>query len=433
MQIKLKKRLSAPGLLEASRLRFSRIPDPLAGKTRYPLEQCLMSALAMFSLKYPSLLQFEQSQEDEKIRHNLKTLYGVEQAPSDTYMRQRLDPVEPAKLRSAFKACFSAVQRGKHLALYTFLDDYYLVSNDGTGFFHSEKVHCQNCCVKKHRKGGESYYHQMMCAVMVHPNQSVVLPLALEPILKPDGGSKNDCERNASKRLLSQLRLMHPKLKMVIVEDALHSNAPHLEQLKLLNYEYIIGVKPDSHAWLFDWVNAGKSHQCVQKRDGKTYQFRWFNDAPLNESHEQLRVNFFECIETSERGKVQKFTWITGFHITEGNVYELMKGARARWKIENETFNTLKTQGYHFEHNYGHGYENLSTVLGHLMMLAFLIDQIQLLCCPQFRAALKKCKKRSRLWERLRHWFLTFMIDSWEAFFHCIANPPTFKLQIESG
>ena len=433
MKIKLRKRLSAPGLLEASRLRFSRVKDPLQGKTNYPLESCLMSALAMFALKYPSLLQFDNSQDDEKVRHNLKTLYGIDQVPSDTYMRERLDPVDPASLQPAFKACFSAVQRGNVLPLYQFLDDYYLISNDGTGFFHSDHVHCDNCCVKKHRKGGVSYYHQMMCAVMVHPSQSVVFPMTLEPILKQDGATKNDCERNSSKRLLTKLRHMHPKLKMVIVEDALHSNAPHISLLKSLDYQYIIGVKPDGNAWLFDWVNASHCHTSVMKRHGSTFEFRWFNNAPLNASHEELRVNFLACKETSPKGKVQTFTWVTGFPITEGNVYELMKGARARWKIENETFNTLKTQGYHFEHNYGHGYQNLSTVLGSLMMLAFLIDQIQQLCCPQFQAALKKCKKRTRLWERIRHWFLTFFIESWEAFFQSIAVPPDFKLGFDTS
>ena len=85
--------------------------------------------------------------------------------------------------------------------------------------------------------------------------------------------------------------------------------------------------------------------------------FVGFNDAPLNESNEDVRVNFFECRETSPKGKVQTVTWITDFHMTEDTIYELMKGARARWKIENETFNTLKTQGYNFEHNYNHGYK----------------------------------------------------------------------------
>ena len=391
-----------------------------------------MSALALFSLKYPSLLQFEQSQEDAKVRHNLKSSYGVEKAPSDTYMRECLDLLEPELLQPAFKAYFSAVQRGKQLPLFSFLNDYYLVSNDGTGFFYSDTVHCEQCCVKKHRKGGESYYHQMMCAVMVHPEQKTVLPMTLEPILKQDGATKNDCERSSSKRLLSKLRHMHPKLNMVIVEDALHSNAPHIELLQSLNYQYIISVKPDGNRWLFDWVNDGYQTKTIQ-RDGDTYEFRWFNDAPLNESHGDIRVNFFECKEYSPKGKVQTFTWITSFKVTQDNVYELMKGARARWKIENETFNTLKNQGYHFEHNFGHGYQNLSSVLGYLMMLAFLIDQIQQLCCPLFQAALKKCKKRSRLWERIKHWFLTFLIDDWHTFFQCIASPPDVRLSLDSS
>ena len=107
-----------------------------------------------------------------------------------------------------------------------------------------------------------------------------------------------------------------------------------------------------------------------------------------------------------------------------------MRGARSRWKIENETFNTLKTQGYHFEHNFGHGYKNLSSIMGYLMMLAFLVDQIQQLCCPQFQAALKKCKRRIRLWEKMRNWFLTFFIDSWETFFLAIATPPELALGV---
>jgi len=433
MKIKMRKRLSVPGLLEASRIRFSRIKDPIKDKTNFPIVNCLMSAVAMFGLKYRSLLQFDQNQADENIQHNLRSLYGVDQVPSDTYLRERLDEVDPKQLRPVFKACFSAIQRGKMLPLYEFLDGHYLISNDGTGMFYSEAVHCENCCVKHHRNGKVSYYHQMMCAVMVHPDQSTVIPISLEPILKQDGATKNDCERNSSKRLLEHMRVMHPKLKMVIVEDALHSNAPHINCLKSLNYRYIIGVKPDGNKWLFDWVNAGGYKTQELKKDGFTYEFRWYNNAPLNESNEEVRVNFFECREISPKGKIQLFTWITDFTITEKNIYELMRGARSRWKIENETFNTLKTQGYNFEHNYGHGYKNLSTIMASLMMLAFLIDQIQQLCCPQFQKALKKCKKRIRLWEAMRSWFLTCFIDSWEAFWAAIIKPPEFRLSLDSG
>ena len=141
---------------------------------------------------------------------------------------------------------------------------------------------------------------------------------------------------------------------------------------------------------------------------------------------------FLKCVEKSPKGKERTFTWITSFKITQNNVLDLMKGARSRWKIENETFNTLKNQGYHFEHNYGHGYKNLSTILANLMMLAFLVDQIQQLSCPIFLKALNKCfKKKSRLWARVREWFFTFFIDSWGAFYCAIESRPELRLTKE--
>ena len=118
MKTKLKNRLSAPGLLEASRVSFSRIRDRLSGKTHYPLSDCIMSALALFSLKYSSLLQFEQSQDNEKVRHNLKTLYGITQVPSDTYMRERLDPLIQNCCNPRLKpvlARYSAANNSPHL------------------------------------------------------------------------------------------------------------------------------------------------------------------------------------------------------------------------------------------------------------------------------------------------------------------------------
>jgi len=97
-------------------------------------------------------------------------------------------------------------------------------------------------------------------------------------------------------------------------------------------------------------------------------------------------VNVLEYWEIDANGKVQHFSWITDFVLTPDNVYDIMRGGRARWKIENETFNTLKNQGYCLEHNYGHGEQNLSVVLALLMMLVFLVDQTQQLCCPLFQA-----------------------------------------------
>ena len=79
-----------------------------------------------------------------------------------------------------------------------------------------------------------------------------------------------------------------------------------------------------------------------------------------------------------------------------------MKGGRSRWHIENETFNTLKNQGYHFEHNFGHGQQYLSSVFAYLMLLAFWVDQLQGLCCKLFQQAKAEMKSYVRLWERFR-------------------------------
>ena len=97
-----------------------------------------------------------------------------------------------------------------------------------------------------------------------------------------------------------------------------------------------------------------------------------------------------------------------------------MWGARARWKIENETFNTLKSQGYHFEHNFGHGNNNLSNVFAHMMLLAFLIDQVQELCCPVLQKAITFHLRKKYLWGRVKSTFKLLNIASWEDFYRIV-------------
>jgi hypothetical protein len=94
-----------------------------------------------------------------------------------------------------------------------------------------------------------------------------------------------------------------------------------------------------------------------------------------------------------------------------------MQGGRARWKIENETFNTLKNQGYHLEHNYGHGNKNLSVVFCMLMMLAFLVDQAQQIACPLFQQVWKKLGSKRSLWEKIRALFFGYKFNSMEDLF----------------
>ncbi len=415
--------VSLPGLLKEARRCFEQIPDAKSGAT-IPLVDHLMAGLAVFGLKYPSLLQFDQDRNVEITRSNLNSLYGIEQAPCDTYLRERLDTVDPRQLRKTYTGLFRALQRGKGLEDFAYLDGHYLLSLDGTGYFSSTDVHCEHCCEKHHRNGETSYYHQLLGAVLVHPAHPEVFPLAPEPMVKQDGARKNDCERNASKRLLADTRREHPHLKLIVIEDALASNAPHIRLLQELNYRFILGAKPADHAFLFDWVanTAATSAYEVTDEHGIHHRFRYLNDAPLNDANFELEINFLEYWETAPSGKVKHFSWVTDMPVSDANVVQLMRGARARWKIENETFNTLKNHGYHFEHNFGHGYHHLSTVMVHLMMLAFLIDQIQQRCCDLFRRALNKAQSKTRFWNKVRGLFQHYLIPDWEALYRGIAD-----------
>lgn len=431
----IRKYLSADGLVKIVqhsllREKFKELKNPI-----YSWKDCIMSGLAVFGFKMPSLLQFEKDKTSEPIlRRNLRTLYGVKDAPSDTTMRERLDTISPRQLRRPFKKIFAYLQRGKALEAYRYLDGYHIISLDGTGQFSSEKVHCECCCEKHHRNGRVEYYHHMLGAVMVHPELREVIPLAPEPIIKGDGNTKNDCERNAAKRLLSDLRREHPHLKVLIVEDALASNFPHLSLLDSLEMQYIIGVKQGDHAYLFDWIkNLKPSVRQMTDEQGTQHEFHTYEDVPLNDANYGYRVNVLEYWETKKDGRKQYFSWVTKLELTPQNVYQVMRAGRSRWKIENETFNTLKNQGYNFQHNYGHGYKNLCSVMTMLMMLAFLIDQVQQLCCKVYQKARKHAGRLTTLFERIRVLTGFVVFSSWQHLLTFIGEPTSRPPPPEEG
>jgi hypothetical protein len=418
---KARKHLSADALFRLVHTGFDHIPDYRPADVDIALPDVLMSAFAMFSLKAPSLLAFDK----ERTEGNLHTIYGIQRVPCDTSMREILDPVSPKWLRPVFTSVFRQLQRGKALEALTFLDGHYLLALDGTAYFSSKTIHCASCLHRVHRNGSLTYAHQLLGAAIIHPDQRAVIPLMPEPIINRDGTDKNDCERNAAKRFVAKLRQDHPHLKFIVTEDSLSSNAPHIETLQDHDLHYILGVKEGDHAYLFQQVqaveHAGRviSYERHDRAAGLVHRFRFLNDVPLNASHAEVRVNFIEDWEMGQ-DKSQHFSWITDLRVTKRNVFHLMRGGRARWKIENETFNTLKNQGYHFEHNYGHGEQHLSVVFAMLMMLAFLVDQAQQLCCALFRAVWLKLGSKRLLWERMRALFYTYALTSMRQLFEAL-------------
>ncbi len=418
--------LSANALIRSVREGFEKLPEHRPTGIKITLTDVLMSAFAMFSLKDPSLLAFDRRRNNPNHTHNLRAIYHIENIPCDTAMREILDPVDPETIRPIFGDIFRALQRGKALEQFQFYEGCYLLSLDGTGYFSSSQVHCPSCLEKHHRTGKITYSHQMLGASIVHPTIKEVIPVMPEPIIKQDGQTKNDCERNAAKRFLNKFRADHPHLKVIIIEDGLASNAPHIREIKSHNMHYILGAKQSDHTYLFAHLEKSEEenlvghHQITDAKSGVTHRFRFQNNVPLNESHQDLKVNFLEYWEERKNGRVLHFSWVTDIPLDRDNVYQIMRGGRARWKIENETFNTLKNQGYQFEHNFGHGQQHLSVLLAMLLMLAFLVDQTQQLCCPVFRGAWKKSQTKRDLWEAMRALFNHFLVSSMQQLLEAI-------------
>lgn len=424
-KITLRKHLHADALFQCVRSGFEKIPEYRPDEVKISLPDALMSGFAMFSLKDPSLLEFDERRKDETKLTNLKTIYHIDNVPSDTQMREILDDVAPAEFSSIYTAIFRQAQRGKVLEPFVFMKGCYLVSVDGTQYFSSKKIHCPSCLEKKHSKTGEiTYSHQVVGAAIVHPDLKEVIPVYPEPITNQDGESKNDCERNACKRFLEQFRHAHPHLDVIIIEDGLSANAPYIQELHKHDMHFILGVKPGDHAWLFQQVDkaaqAGEVTEYTEQIETVTHYFRFLNHVPLNKSNQDVFVNFLEYWEIQEEGSTQHFSWITDFEILEKNVFKVMQGGRARWKIENETFNTLKNQGYHFEHNYGHGRHHLSVIFVLLMMLAFLVDQVLQCACQLFRAVWQKEGSKTRMWDHLRALFYSLEFGSMAHLFQAL-------------
>ena len=424
---RMRKVLSAPGLLKKVRACFDLIPETCDTVPDYPLTDVLMSAMAMFGLKCGSMLKFDEQRKTEVFQNNLKNPYGVPASPCDTRIRDRLDPVNPEHLRPAFKAVHQTLQKQGALRDFVFMEGYYLLNIDGTGMFGSEKIHCIHCCEKHKRNGKTEYYHQMLEAAIVHPDKTEVLPLCPEPIIREDGKKKNDCERNASKRLLKNIKEDYPQMKFIVVEDGLAGNGPHIRLLLELGYAFIIVAKEDDHKELFDHVQkqmCDKRTEEFEKTDeeGVIHGYRFLNGVPLNQSNPDILVNYLDFWEVDTAGNVKQWVWITCIPLNEETVPQVEKGGRNRWKIENETFNTLKNQGYNLEHNYGHGKQYLSTVFAFLMALMFLTDQAQELSCAMFKAARKQFKSRTSLWDKIRGLFFNCLIDGWEMLWEVIIS-----------
>jgi DDE family transposase len=422
-----KKHLSFSALRKTVSARVLQFEDTRQeGKVDYLLHDCCLSTFAMMFFQDPSLNTFQRRLEEKGHRNNLKTMFNVSAIPKSSQLREIIDDIPPAEIELLFYDFYRPLQRGKQLEHFEFMDGKYLIPLDGTQYFSSNKISC-NCCLTKEGKT-TTYYHQVLAATIVCPDVKQVIALAPEPIQNTDGSTKQDCEIKAGKRLVKKIRATHPKLKIIIAGDGLYSKQPFIDELKSYGMSFILVAKPTDHTVLYQWFSdfhqMGETQQLeIKDVKGRRHLYEWVNDIPLNGTKDADNVNYFEFSIFKGDKRTYHNSWVTDIPITENNIIKLVKGGRARWKIENEAFNTLKNQGYHLEHNFGHGKKHLSYNLLLFNFLAFFMHQIFELSDPLYQTCRGKFTSRKEYWNQLRCTIKIFIFPSFESLLIFIIDP----------
>jgi hypothetical protein len=157
----------------------------------------------------------------------------------------------------------------------------------------------------------------------------------------------------------------------------------------------------------------------ITRWTGKRHEidhYRYVNQLPLRDGKDALQVNWCELTTTDPQGKVfYHNAFITDRVIHSQNVANIVTDGRARWKTENENNNTLKNQGYHLEHNFGHGNKNLCNVLAMLNLLAFLFHTVLAMTSKAYQTIREKLGARRKFFEHLRTLAHYIFFESWDA------------------
>lgn len=408
---------------------FHTIPDQRhPDRVSFLLHDTLLTGFACMFFQHPSLLEFQRRMKERRGRCNLETIFGVCQVPSDSQMREILDPIPTEPLRQLLPILFERVRRAgwaKPFKTQLLTDqeagDYYSVALDGTQYFHSTKLECSGCLTKTDASGQTHYSHAVVAATLVKAGSHKVLPLDVEQVQNSDGTGKQDCELNAAKRLIRRLRREHRQMRIIITGDDLYAHEPFVELLSNQRFHYVLVAKPESHKELFEWVEEidrlGASLRG-QWQEGpackrRVFDYRVIEQVPLASSR-RVKATLLEVWERDGQGQLLYHNaWITDMPVSKENLRELVGLGRSRWKIENEQFNVQKNGGYELEHNYGHGRENLSQVFYLLNLLAYVTHRILEMGDRLYQRSRQRASLRE-LWNDLRSLMKMLLVESWQ-------------------
>jgi len=425
-------------LLDGVRAACAGFPDKRRGGVTYSMADIGLSAFSLFFMQSESFLSHQRGLEEGRKTSNCVSLFGMAAIPTDNHIRAMLDPVDPSHLQPAFDEVLGALRRHGGLVPFQKLSGRVLIALDGTEYFCSQKLGCPQCLTRQRANGKTESYHAMLAATVVAPGHAMALPLMPEFIAPQDGAEKQDCERNAAKRWLATHGERVKDLRPVYLGDDLFACQPVAEAIQVAGGDFLLTGKPSSHKALYDFMQGAtiEEHTIKQKLGGKrlAYRYRWFEQAPLRDGHDAMLVNWVGVTITDAKGKVTyDNAFVTSLPVARDTVAELVACARARWKVENESFNVLKSNDYHLEHNFGHGKQNLAMMFAAMNLLAFAVHTA-CDCLEQIWIKARTAKRgRKRFFEHIRTITAYLVFPDWQTLMQTLIDskpPPDIAAQI---
>ncbi len=404
---------------------FEGLPDLRTGKnSQYKMADAGMGAFSVFFTQSASFLEHQEEMKRKKGRSNAESMFGMVNIPSDNHIRTLLDPVLPKLIAPMYRIVYQGLEQSGILDSLRSYANSLLIAMDGTEYFSSQKIHCANCSHRELANGKTNYYHSVITPVIVQAGNENVISLEPEFISPQDGHEKQDCEIEAGKRWINTYGEYYAKQNVTILGDDLFSRQPFCQALKDQKMHFILVCKPDSHPHLYEsvaFLAVQGGLGTYRKRNwngtyGEVHTYRYANHMPLCGDKDALQVNWAEVTITHEKtgAVIYKNAFVTDFPITETTVEAIVRDGRARWKIENENNNILKTKGYHLEHNFGHGNQYLSSLLLSLNLLAFLFHTVLGLVDDKYRLLRQTLRKRQKFFQDMETLLRYFLFDSWD-------------------
>lgn len=421
-----------PELLSTLKSCCDRFPDKRkGGEAVYAMADIGLAGFSLFFMQSESFLEYQRTLEDGHGRSNCHSLFGMARIPTDNHIRCMLDAVAPSHLEPCFEACLEALMRQGGIESFQRLGGRCLIALDGTEYFCSQKIGCRHCLTRKRANGATERYHAMLAASLVAPGHTLVLPLMPEFIAPRDGAGKQDCERTAAKRWLAAHGPRVKHLNPVYLGDDLFACQPICQAVQAEGADFLFTCKPDSHKALYDFIAGAKPQELIvqEKLRAKrqTVRYRWFETVPLRDGKDAMAVNHLAMTIMDGKGKLTyQNAFVTSLPVTKDTVAAIAACARARWKIENGSFNVMKNNGYGLEHNFGHGKDNLAMLFAAMNLLAFAFHTVCDLAEHLWHKARLAKAKRQRFFEHLRTVTAYLVFPDWDTFLQTLiaSKPP---------